>query len=71
MSEASAHVYRKIDAQEVPHFLPNSGNSYLSRFVVNFSKTGRFGKWLRWFLEKNLEPYIHPCITRNNAMNDS
>lgn len=44
----------------------HNGNSFLKRAVINFSKTGNFGKWLRWYLEKNHNPV--KCLTRNQAM---
>jgi FAD/FMN-containing dehydrogenase len=41
---------------------------WLDRFVINFSKTGGFGRALRWALEKYGEPRLHTCVTRNQAM---
>ncbi len=36
--------------------------------MINLSKTGGFGRWVRWMLEKYVEPRLHPCASRNQAM---
>jgi FAD/FMN-containing dehydrogenase len=41
----------------------------VDRLVINFSKTGSLGRWLRWTLEKHAEPQLHACVTRNQALN--
>lgn len=41
----------------------------LDRLVINFSKRGDIGRWVRWSLEKYVEPHLHQCVTRNQAMN--
>ena len=71
MNEAAAHVYTKTSEKAPTNSLSLPGKNILSRFVVNFSKTGGFGRWLRWMLEKYIEPSIHPCISRNIAINDT
>ncbi len=70
MTEAAAHVYKKTDSVAPPNSLNLPGKNYFSRFVMNFSKTWSIGRWLRWMLEKNFEPKVHPCLTRNIAMID-
>jgi FAD/FMN-containing dehydrogenase len=32
------------------------------------SKTGGFGRWTRWQLEKYVGPRVHPCLSRNERM---
>jgi FAD/FMN-containing dehydrogenase len=44
------------------------GYVWLDRFVINFSKTGGFGRRVRWWLEKYGEPRLHTCMSRNEAM---
>ena len=41
---------------------------WLKRLVLNISKTGKLGRWVRWAMEQNLEPWLHSCLTRNQAM---
>lgn len=68
LREAAVHVYEKTEhTGELAPLLPDTHNSFL-RFVINFSKTGDIGRWFRWSLEKYVEPYVHPCVTRNQAM---
>lgn len=52
----------------LPH-LKAAQHDTLDRFIINLSKTGGFGRWLRWMLEKYAEPRLHEC-TRNQAMNE-
>jgi len=68
LREMAVHMYTKTANQDALPPLKSEGNSTLERFVINFSKTGSFGRWLRWVLEKHIEPSIHSCISRNQAM---
>ena len=69
LKETAVHIYtRTVYQGDLPAMKPNSHNS-LDRFIVNFSKTGGFGRWTRWTLEKYAEPHMHDCLTRNQAMN--
>ncbi len=69
LRETAIHIYTKakFDDPLPPLKLPQ--HEALERFIINFSKTGGTGRWLRWTLEKHAEPYLHDCLTRNQAMN--
>lgn len=69
LEEAAVHVYKKT---EFTHPLPplvEPQHDWVSRLVINFSKTGPFGRRIRWALEKHAEAGLHQCISRNQAMN--
>ena len=69
LRETAVHVYTRTEfTGDLPELKPARHN-LLGRFVINFSKTGGFGRWLRWTLEKYAEPHLHECVTRNQAMN--
>ncbi len=69
LREAVAHTYTKTQFEgSLPPLQPASHDT-LDRFIINFSKTGGAGRWLRWTLEKYAEPHLHSCVTRNQAMN--
>jgi FAD/FMN-containing dehydrogenase len=69
LRETAIHKYSKTKfSGPVPEMHPPREN-WVPRAVINFSKTGGFGRWLRWTLEKHLEPHLHPCISRNEALN--
>jgi FAD/FMN-containing dehydrogenase len=68
LTETALHTYEKTNyAEALPRLTP-PGYVGFDRFVINFSKTGGFGRWFRWQLEKHVEPRLHPCLTRNTAM---
>jgi FAD/FMN-containing dehydrogenase len=68
LRETAVHLYTKAPFDgDFPPMKPNRHNT-LDRFVINFSKTGSVGRWTRWTLEKYLEPHMHDCLTRNQAM---
>lgn len=68
LSEVAVHTYRRAEsADPIPPLQPE-GLTWINRLVINLSKTGGFGRALRWTLEKALEPKLHPCISRNQAM---
>jgi FAD/FMN-containing dehydrogenase len=69
LCETAVHVYTrtKFDGS-LPELTPGRYET-VDRFIINFSKTGGTGRWLRWNLEKYAEPHLHSCITRNQAMN--
>jgi len=68
MKEVAVHTFKKVDfKEEIPELEP-WGNTTVNRFIINFSKTGSFGRWTRWMLEKYVEPSTHTCISRNQAM---
>ncbi len=68
LRETAIHTYEKTHTQVpvVPLKLP--GNVWLDRFIINFSKTGDFGRRVRWTMEKYGEPRLHNCLSRNEAM---
>ncbi len=68
LRETAVHQFVRTDFNgRVPPMNEPPGAA-LPRFVMNFSKTGGFGRWLRWTLGKKLEPHLRDCITRNQAM---
>jgi FAD/FMN-containing dehydrogenase len=71
LRETAVHTYirAKFAGPLPPLKVPQ--HETLSRFVINFSKTGGLGRWLRWRLEKSVEPYLHDCVTRNQAMSQA
>lgn len=67
LKEVAVHTYTKTNfSAPLPPLVPDE-HTALSRFVINFSKTGELGRWTRWMLEKYVEPHLHTC-TRNQAM---
>lgn len=69
LKETEVQTYAKTPFDgSIPPLAPDN-HSTLERFVINFSKTGGFGRWFRWTLEKRLEPRFHDCVSRNQAMN--
>jgi len=68
LQETAMHTYEKTHA-EVPLVpLKLAGYVWLDRFIINFSKTGDFGRRVRWTMEKYGEPRLHNCLSRNAAM---
>jgi len=70
LKETAIHKYSITENQEIIPIKPASKVA-LKRFIFNFSKTGDIWRWLRWFLEKNVESGGHTCVSRNEAMSDS
>jgi FAD/FMN-containing dehydrogenase len=69
LRETAVHVYDKTQSTgSLPALAPGRLET-LDRFIINFSKRGATGRWLRWTLEKYVEPRLHTCISRNQAMN--
>jgi len=68
LRETAVHIYTKVPFEGSLPPLEPPRNEALTRFIINVSKTGDTGRWLRWTLEKRIEPLIHPCATRNTAM---
>jgi len=68
LREAAIHIYERTGyGGPIPPLTPDSHDA-LERLVINFSKTGGLGRRLRWALEKSLEPRLHACVSRNQAM---
>ncbi len=68
LQATALHTYSKTTLGVRPLFLEPEKHERLARFVFNFSKTGSLGRWMRWTLEKSLEPVEHDCIPRNQAL---
>lgn len=68
LRETAIHTYHRSSIQEPLPPLEPEGLTWINRFVINFSKTGAFGRSVRWWLEKHVEPGIHTCLSRNQAM---
>jgi FAD/FMN-containing dehydrogenase len=67
LQEVVFHKYEKVAVPgEMPPLEPMRHDAF-DRFVINLSKTGAAGRWVRWNLEKHAEPHLHSC-TRNQAM---
>jgi FAD/FMN-containing dehydrogenase len=68
LRETAIHIYRKTEFSGSLPPLEPSRHDVLARFIINLSKTGNTGKWVRWQVEKNIEPKLHTCLSRNQAM---
>lgn len=68
LTETAVHTFAKTQWDKPIPALQTAGLTWFNRLVINFSKTGSFGKWVRWILEKYAESHIHTCVTRNQAM---
>lgn len=68
LTETAVHVYAKSEVEASIPPLEPEGHTWFTRLVINFSKTGSFGRWTRWMLEKYVEPRLHTCLSRNQAM---
>jgi FAD/FMN-containing dehydrogenase len=69
LRETVVHNYGKTQFDGPLPALKLPSHNTLDRFIINFSKTGGVGRWLRWTLEKYAEPYLEECVSRNQAMN--
>lgn len=68
LTQTLVHTFERTTWDKpIPELKPAS-LTWFSRLIINFSKTGSFGKWVRWTLEKNVEPKLHTCVTRNVAI---
>jgi FAD/FMN-containing dehydrogenase len=68
LTEAALHTFEKTDIEGPIEPIRPPGYDWLDRFIINFSKTGGFGRWTRWQLEKYVGPRVHPCLSRNERM---
>jgi len=68
LKETAIHTYEKTHTAVPLVPLKPPGYVWLDRFIINFSKTGDFGRRVRWTVEKYGEPRIHNCLSRNEAM---
>jgi FAD/FMN-containing dehydrogenase len=69
LRETAVHAYLRTPFSGALPPLEPSAHDALDRFIINFSKTGALGRWVRWTLERYAEPHLHSCVTRNQAMN--
>jgi FAD/FMN-containing dehydrogenase len=69
LRETAVYTYLKTNFDGPLPGLSPLKHDTLDRLIINFSKTGGVGRWARWTLEKYVEPHLHDCITRNQAMN--
>jgi FAD/FMN-containing dehydrogenase len=69
LTQTAVHTYEKISTTDPVPALDTNERDWIQRLVINFSKTGSLGRWLRWQLEKiGDSKLLHKCISRNNAM---
>jgi FAD/FMN-containing dehydrogenase len=68
LRETAIHTYEKTNTKVPMAPLKLPTYVWLDRFVMNFSKTGDFGRRFRWTMEKYGEPRLHTCVSRNEAM---
>jgi len=69
LRETAVHIYTRAQfTGPLPPLSPPQHDT-LDRFIINLSKTGSAGRWVRWTLEKDVEPHLHACLTRNEALN--
>jgi hypothetical protein len=62
------HTYERVPyAGGLPPLEPSKHDA-LARFTINVSKRGDIGRWFRWNMERYVEPELHACVTRNQAM---
>ncbi len=72
LSETSVHTFSSVDSQDAIPPLKPIEPAWVQRLIFNISKTGNFGKWLRWNLEKHVAKKLAPCVvSRNNALLDT
>src|SRR5437764_8648352 len=68
LRETAIHVYERTGySGRIPPLSAHTHDA-LEGLVINFSKTGGLGRRVRCALEKSLEPRLHACVPRNQAM---
>lgn len=70
LKEVLVHHYQRATTTVDLPPLQFPKSNWIERFIINFSKTGGFGRFVRWMLEKYLEPMVHLC-SRNQAMSQN
>lgn len=73
MDEAILYTYTTTGRlDDEAHTLGEIGWVRTSRFMLNLSKTGRVGQWLKWAGQKHVLPRFRPCrVYRNDALAES
>ena len=67
LREAAVHSYHRVGGpQDCPPLTPDT-SVRLERTVFNFSKTGAFGRWVRWNAERRFADTLD-CQSRNKAI---
>jgi FAD/FMN-containing dehydrogenase len=69
LRETAIHTFERANFDGPVPALQPPEHDWFARLVMNFSKTGGFGRRVRWAIEKNLETRTHVCVSRNQAMN--
>lgn len=69
LKETAIHTYVHTDLDIPPEPLGPPAKVGLKRFIFNVSKTGGFGRSIRWYVEKHLEPGVHTCVMRQTGAN--
>jgi FAD/FMN-containing dehydrogenase len=69
LRETSVHTFEKVQFHGPLPAMQQAGHDWLDRLVINFSKTGGFGRRVRWALEKYAQPRMESCISRNQGLN--
>ncbi|MGQ0383793.1 MAG: FAD-binding oxidoreductase [Gammaproteobacteria bacterium] len=62
LAETAVHTYEHTDLDIPPEPLGPPAKVALKRLIFNVSKTGGIGRWIRWNVEKHLEPGVHTCV---------
>ena len=68
LTETAVHMFEKVEYNQSIRGLTVSDSTWFKRLVINFSKTGSFGRLIRWTIEKHVGPKMHSCLSRNQAM---
>ncbi len=68
LTETAVHTFQKTTTTEPIPTLQPANSSWVKRLIINTSKTGDVGKWIRWVSEKHIGSYLHTCLSRNEAM---
>lgn len=71
LEETAVHTFSPVErGQVIPPIKPIEP-AWVQRLIFNLSKTGDFGKWLRWNLEKHVAKKLAPCLVpRSTALLD-
>jgi len=64
------HRFLLLATPVAPSPMTPESYTWLKRLTLNVSKTGRLGRWLRWNVERELEPSLGACLTRSQAMDE-
>jgi len=70
LKQTAVHTYEKVEFDGPIPALDDPKADWLGRLVINFSKTGGFGRRVRWALETSADRRLHECISRNRALTE-